>query len=63
MNEHITIDRSLYDKANEVKLRFKAVAGVTEDVVRNISVSKNEPQWMLDLRLKSLAAYHKTHLP
>ena len=34
---------------------FKARKGLDEDVVRQISAMKNEPQWMLDLRLK---AYH-----
>ena len=27
--------------------------GLSEDVVRIISAKKNEPQWMLDYRLKS----------
>ena len=26
--------------------------GINEDVVRDISAKKSEPQWMLDLRLK-----------
>ena len=28
--------------------------GINEEVVRNISGLKSEPQWMLDLRLKGL---------
>jgi Fe-S cluster assembly protein SufB len=31
-----------------------APKGLTEDIVRFISAKKNEPQWMLDLRLKAL---------
>src|SRR5262245_56021946 len=31
-----------------------APKGLTEDTVRFISAKKNEPQWMLDFRLKSL---------
>src|SRR5689334_2940073 len=31
-----------------------APKGLTEDIVRFISKKKNEPQWMLDLRLKAL---------
>ena len=33
--------------------------GLTEEVVREISRVKEEPEWMLDFRLKSLEAYHK----
>ena len=33
---------------------FKTRAGLDEDVVREISAHKNEPQWMLDFRLKAL---------
>lgn len=29
--------------------------GLNEDVVRDISMKKSEPQWMLDMRLKGLA--------
>jgi Fe-S cluster assembly protein SufB len=28
--------------------------GLSEDVVRDISAKKNEPEWMLELRLKGL---------
>lgn len=37
--------------------------GLTEAVVREISAEKEEPQWMLDFRLKALKAYHKLPLP
>jgi len=30
----------------------KAKRGLNEDVVRDISSKKSEPQWMLDLRIK-----------
>ena len=33
-----------------------AKRGLTEDVVRDISAKKNEPEWMLELRLKGLQA-------
>ena len=32
---------------------FKTRAGLDADVVREISAHKNEPQWMLDFRLKA----------
>ena len=40
-----------------------AKRGLSEDVVRDISTRKNEPQWMLDLRLKSLRLFDKKPMP
>lgn len=37
--------------------------GINEDVVRDISARKNEPQWMLDLRLKGLRLFEKKPMP
>ncbi len=40
-----------------------AQRGLSEDVVRNISALKNEPQWMLDLRLKGLRLFDRKPMP
>jgi Fe-S cluster assembly protein SufB len=37
--------------------------GLNEDVVRNISARKNEPEWMLDLRLKGLRLFQRKPMP
>ncbi len=37
--------------------------GINEEVVRDISEKKSEPQWMLDLRLKGLALFEKKPMP
>ena len=37
--------------------------GLNEDVVRDISAKKSEPQWMLDLRLKGLDLFEKKPMP
>ncbi|MDO4606286.1 MAG: Fe-S cluster assembly protein SufB [Bowdeniella nasicola] len=37
--------------------------GLNEDVVREISALKNEPEWMLKLRLKALALFEKKPMP
>src|SRR5579872_5405598 len=37
--------------------------GLSEEVVRDISARKNEPEWMLDLRLKGLRNYGRKPLP
>ena len=33
---------------------YRAERGLTKEVVEDISKRKNEPQWMLDYRLKAL---------
>ena len=40
-----------------------APRGLNEDIVRLISSKKGEPQWMLDMRLKSFAAWKKMEEP
>ena len=40
-----------------------AKRGLSEDVVRNISALKSEPQWMLDLRLKGLKLFGRKPMP
>ncbi|XVX21922.1 Fe-S cluster assembly protein SufB [Actinomycetota bacterium] len=37
--------------------------GLNEDVVKDISARKSEPQWMTDLRLKSLKLFDKKPMP
>ncbi len=37
--------------------------GLNEDVVRDISAKKGEPEWMLDLRLKGLRLFDKKPMP
>jgi len=40
-----------------------AQRGLNEDVVRGISRRKNEPEWMLELRLKGLKLFHRKPMP
>jgi Fe-S cluster assembly protein SufB len=37
--------------------------GINEEVVRDISAKKSEPQWMLDMRLKGLKLFEKKPMP
>jgi Fe-S cluster assembly protein SufB len=37
--------------------------GLSEDVVRDISARKNEPDWMLQLRLKGLSLFERRPMP
>ena len=57
------INRSLYDFRYEEKDAYKVDAGLTPDIVEQISREKNDPDWMLELRLKSLEIYNKTGIP
>src|ERR1700760_3253460 len=40
-----------------------AQRGLSEEVVRNISALKNEPEWMLEQRLKGLKLFYKKPMP
>src|SRR3989344_2779728 len=61
--EVIEIDRKRYDTYNEERLRYRAVDGLTKELVEEISAQKNEPEWMLNFRLKCLDIFHKLPMP
>ena len=42
---------------------FKSGRGLTKEIVTKISEMKNEPQWMLDFRLKALDVFLKKPMP
>jgi Fe-S cluster assembly protein SufB len=42
---------------------FKTDKGINSDIVREISRIKNEPEWMLEYRLKALAKFEEMPLP
>ena len=42
---------------------FKSEKGLTREIVESISRFKNEPQWMLDIRLKALEEFEKRPMP
>ncbi|WP_234121940.1 Fe-S cluster assembly protein SufB [Clostridium hydrogenum] len=57
------LERGVYDIKNEDRYSYKVNKGLTEDTIRKISKEKNDPQWMLDFRLKALETYNKTPMP
>lgn len=61
--DNLEISREKYDGADDHKPRFIAKPGINEEVVKLISETKNEPQWMLDKRLQALKLFEKTSLP
>jgi len=54
---------NIWNFSDEVKYSFKLKQGLSEDVVRQISMSNSEPDWMLDLRLKALEIFNKKPMP
>ena len=58
-----SINRETYDHANKEKHIFKAEEGLSEELVREISKQKNEPEWMLNKRLEGLKAYNELPMP
>ncbi len=59
----VELDRDVFDHADTESHTYKAIPGVSEKLVREISTQKNEPAWMLDIRLKGLRAFEKTPVP
>ena len=57
------ITRNIYDDANPEKLIFKAEPGLSEEIVRQISQDKNEPEWMLQKRLEALELFKEMPMP
>jgi Fe-S cluster assembly protein SufB len=58
-----SLDRSPYDSANEDRSRYKAKPGLTEEIVREISAQKNEPDWMLKKRLQAFELFKNKPTP
>lgn len=52
-----------YGFRDEHKSIFQSGKGLTEEIVREISAIKNEPEWMLEFRLKSLEQFRKMPMP
>lgn len=56
------IDDNIYNIKNKDESSFKTV-GLTEEVIKEISEKKQEPKWMLELRLKALEIYNELNMP
>lgn len=57
------IDRGIFDKKNEFEYSKILDKGLTEEIVRQISAEKNEPEWMLEYRLKGLELFYELENP
>ena len=58
-----TLGRYAFGWSDSDKAGASARRGVDEDVVRDISEKKSEPQWMLERRLKALKLFERQPMP
>jgi Fe-S cluster assembly protein SufB len=57
------VDRGIYDVIDKEKHSYKSKKGLTREIVEAISREKDEPQWMLEHRLKALEIYNSKPMP
>lgn len=60
---NIPTNNAEYDFKDEDVSVFKTPKGLNEDIVREISRIKKEPEWMLEYRLKSLKCFLEKPMP
>ncbi len=67
MSKNNTLDKIgtdyKYGFSTDTKSVFDTGRGISEEVVRKISSYKNEPEWMLDLRVKAYNAFAEKKWP
>ena len=68
MKEELNLDldgigRYQYGWADTDVVGLGSRRGLSEEVVREISFAKGEPEWMLSMRLKGLRLFDKKPLP
>ncbi len=56
-------DSYKYGFHDDEKPVIKVERGLTEDIIRQISAHKGEPEWMLEFRLKSYEIFRKKPMP
>ena len=61
MKTRVSIDNNIYN--TKAKDNYEREYGLNEDVIRKISSYKNEPDWILDIRLKGLKLYYELSNP
>jgi len=64
MKNNIKLDKEYkYGFKDEDTSILKTPKGLNEDIIREISKLKNEPEWMLEFRLKSYEAFKRLKMP
>ncbi|HKK94025.1 MAG TPA: Fe-S cluster assembly protein SufB [Longimicrobiales bacterium] len=59
----LNLDEYKYGFVDEEQHVFRTEPGLSEEVVRQISKHKDEPEWMLEFRLKALEIYESKPMP
>ncbi|MBI5228050.1 Fe-S cluster assembly protein SufB [Candidatus Micrarchaeota archaeon] len=62
-NQQIDFSYAKYDFKDDIKYKHLTAKGIDEQTVRTISEIKNEPQWMLETRLKALKIFKSKPMP
>lgn len=57
------MDRGVYDHKNKFEYAMMAQKGLTEEIVREISSVKQEPEWMRNKRLEALRIFNESKNP
>jgi Fe-S cluster assembly protein SufB len=60
---NLQFDYAKYGFRQEERYLYKAPQGLTEEIVREISAMKDEPEWMLKRRLKALKIFRQRPVP
>lgn len=61
--EIFDINTNIYDQKDADSFSYKMKKGLDEEIVREISKQKNEPDWLLKLRLNALKTFSELSLP
>ena len=61
--QDLQLDEYKYDFVADTEPVYRASKGLSEEVVREISAYKEEPEWMLNSRLKALKVYESKPMP
>ena len=61
--QELQLDEYKYDFVTDAEPVYRARKGLSEEVVREISAYKEEPEWMLNSRLKALQVYKSKPMP
>ena len=61
--QDLQLDEYKYDFVTDAEPVYRARKGLSEEVVREISAYKEEPEWMLNSRLKALQVYKSKPMP
>ncbi|MEK9499701.1 Fe-S cluster assembly protein SufB [Gaopeijia maritima] len=59
----LDLDVDKYGFSDEEQHVFRTQPGLSEEVVRQISAQKGEPEWMLEFRLEALRIYESKPMP